>query len=88
MQKSSWPSARPTGAAAIAQHVERCELAERLEVSGRTVRNDIERLRQLDYPVEAVVVLAGITGSGSAPSCRRCCSTTTRQLRWQSVSAR
>jgi predicted DNA-binding transcriptional regulator YafY len=30
------------------------ELAERLRVSGRTVRNDIERLRQLDYPVEAV----------------------------------
>jgi predicted DNA-binding transcriptional regulator YafY len=30
------------------------ELSERLEVSGRTVRNDIERLRELDYPVEAV----------------------------------
>jgi len=30
------------------------ELAERLEVSGQTVRNDIERLRELDYPVEAV----------------------------------
>jgi predicted DNA-binding transcriptional regulator YafY len=30
------------------------ELSERLEVSGRTVRNDVERLRQLDYPVEAV----------------------------------
>jgi predicted DNA-binding transcriptional regulator YafY len=30
------------------------DLAARLEVSGRTVRNDIERLRQLDYPVEAV----------------------------------
>ncbi|HJV12449.1 MAG TPA: WYL domain-containing protein [Propionibacteriaceae bacterium] len=30
------------------------ELAERLKVSRRTVRNDIERLRQLDYPVEAV----------------------------------
>jgi len=30
------------------------DLATRLEVSGRTVRNDIERLRQLDYPVEAV----------------------------------
>jgi predicted DNA-binding transcriptional regulator YafY len=30
------------------------ELAERLEVSQRTVRNDIDRLRQLDYPVEAV----------------------------------
>ncbi len=30
------------------------ELAERLEISGRTVRNDIERLRELDYPVKAV----------------------------------
>lgn len=30
------------------------ELAARLEVSTRTVRHDIERLRQLDYPVEAV----------------------------------
>jgi predicted DNA-binding transcriptional regulator YafY len=29
------------------------ELAERLQVSGRTVRNDIERLRELGYPVEA-----------------------------------
>ena len=30
------------------------EIAARLEVSGRTVRNDIERLRRLDYPVEAI----------------------------------
>ncbi len=29
------------------------ELAERLEVSARTVRNDVERLRTLGYPVEA-----------------------------------
>src|SRR6476661_11134050 len=29
------------------------ELAERLEVSGRTVRADVERLRNLGYPVEA-----------------------------------
>ncbi|MDT7726622.1 MAG: hypothetical protein QOI21_3198 [Actinomycetota bacterium] len=29
------------------------ELAERLGVSGRTVRNDIERLRDLGYPVDA-----------------------------------
>jgi predicted DNA-binding transcriptional regulator YafY len=29
------------------------ELAERLEVSTRTVRNDIERLRSLGYPVHA-----------------------------------
>jgi len=30
------------------------ELARRLEVSGRTVRRDIERLRDIGYPVEAV----------------------------------
>src|SRR5215207_4899337 len=30
------------------------ELAERLDVSPRTVRNDIDRLRRLDYPVDAV----------------------------------
>src|SRR5262245_65624808 len=29
------------------------ELADRLEVSTRTVRNDIERLRDLGYPVHA-----------------------------------
>ena len=35
------------------------ELAERLGVTTRTIRNDIERLRRLDYPVEAV---RGATG--------------------------
>jgi predicted DNA-binding transcriptional regulator YafY len=30
------------------------ELAERLDVSGRTIRNDIDRLRELGYPIEAV----------------------------------
>jgi predicted DNA-binding transcriptional regulator YafY len=29
------------------------QLAERLQVSGRTVRNDIDRLRELGYPVDA-----------------------------------
>ncbi|HEY4701776.1 MAG TPA: helix-turn-helix domain-containing protein, partial [Streptosporangiaceae bacterium] len=29
------------------------ELARRLEVTTRTVRNDVERLRRLGYPVEA-----------------------------------
>ena len=29
------------------------DLAERLQVSGRTVRNDIDRLRELGYPVDA-----------------------------------
>ncbi|HVV12781.1 helix-turn-helix transcriptional regulator [Amycolatopsis sp.] len=35
------------------------ELAERLGVTTRTIRNDIERLRRLDYPVEAA---RGATG--------------------------
>jgi predicted DNA-binding transcriptional regulator YafY len=35
------------------------ELAERLGVSTRTVRNDIERLRELGYPVDAVRGSAG-----------------------------
>jgi predicted DNA-binding transcriptional regulator YafY len=35
------------------------ELARRLEVSGRTVRNDIERLRELGYPVDATPGPAG-----------------------------
>jgi predicted DNA-binding transcriptional regulator YafY len=35
------------------------ELAERLEVSGRTVRRDVERLRALGYPVESLPGPAG-----------------------------
>jgi len=35
------------------------ELAARLEVSGRTVRRDIDRLRQLGYPVESLTGPAG-----------------------------
>src|SRR6266536_2500149 len=35
------------------------ELASRLEVSGRTVRRDIERLRRLGYPVESLTGPAG-----------------------------
>jgi predicted DNA-binding transcriptional regulator YafY len=35
------------------------ELAERLEVSGRTLRRDVERLRELGYPVESVTGPAG-----------------------------
>ena len=35
------------------------ELAQRLKVSERTVRNDIARLRDLDYPVDAVRGTAG-----------------------------
>jgi predicted DNA-binding transcriptional regulator YafY len=35
------------------------ELAERLEVSGRTVRRDVDRLRTLGYPVESLTGPAG-----------------------------
>lgn len=35
------------------------ELAERLEVSARTIRRDVDRLRELGYPVEATM---GVTG--------------------------
>ncbi|MEV0620577.1 YafY family protein [Nonomuraea sp. NPDC050404] len=35
------------------------ELAERLDVSGRTLRRDIDRLRALDYPVESTTGTAG-----------------------------
>ncbi|MDT0330617.1 helix-turn-helix transcriptional regulator [Nocardiopsis lambiniae] len=35
------------------------ELAERLGVSGRTIRNDVERLRELGYPVDATRGSAG-----------------------------
>jgi predicted DNA-binding transcriptional regulator YafY len=35
------------------------ELAGRLEVSGRTIRRDIERLRELGYPVESLTGPAG-----------------------------
>ncbi|MGW0201763.1 helix-turn-helix transcriptional regulator, partial [Nonomuraea sp. NPDC003201] len=35
------------------------ELAERLEVSPRTVRRDIDRLRELGYPVQATMGAAG-----------------------------
>jgi predicted DNA-binding transcriptional regulator YafY len=35
------------------------ELAERLEVSGRTIRRDVEQLRQLGYPVDSRTGAAG-----------------------------
>jgi predicted DNA-binding transcriptional regulator YafY len=35
------------------------ELADRLEVSGRTIRRDVDRLRQLGYPVESLTGPAG-----------------------------
>ena len=44
------------------------ELAERLDVTGRTVRNDVERLRRLGYPVLASPGVGGgyRLGAGAA----------------------
>src|SRR5918992_5112584 len=43
------------------------ELAERLGVSTRTIRRDIERLRDLDYPVHSTRGVAGYRlGAGAA----------------------
>ena len=44
------------------------ELADRLEVSGRTIRRDVERLRELGYPVESLTGPSGgyRLGPGSA----------------------
>ena len=35
------------------------ELARRLDVSGRTIRRDVDRLRELGYPVDALTGPAG-----------------------------
>ena len=53
------------------------ELAERLAVTERTVRNDVARLRDLGYPVEALRGRAGHYRLGAGA--RRCCSTTRRR---------
>jgi predicted DNA-binding transcriptional regulator YafY len=37
------------------------ELAQRLEVTDRTLRRDVERLRSLEYPVEASMGILGMS---------------------------
>ena len=60
------------------------ELAARLEVTERTIRNDIERLRALDYPVHADSAARAATGWATPGGCRPCCSPTARP--WPSPS--
>jgi predicted DNA-binding transcriptional regulator YafY len=49
------------------RHWSGAELAERLDVTARTVRRDVERLRDLGYPVEATQGTAGYRlGAGAA----------------------
>lgn len=50
------------------RHWTAVELAERLEVSERTVRRDVERLRQLGYPVESSRGLEGGYELAAGPS--------------------
>ena len=60
------------------------ELAGRLEVSERTLRRDIERLRDLGYPVDSAAGSRAATSWRPAPRCRRWWSTRTRRSRWSS----
>src|SRR5258707_14829618 len=55
------------------------ELADRLAVTVRTLGRDVQRLRDLDYPVHSVPGVAGVTGLARARRCRLCCLTTTRR---------
>ncbi len=45
----------------------RCELAERLELTPRALRRDIERLRSLGYPVGAASAVAGVISQQALP---------------------
>jgi biotin operon repressor len=55
------------------------ELADRLGVTPRTVRRDVERLHTFGYPVHASQGVGGGTSSARGRTCRRCPSTTRRR---------
>lgn len=57
------------------------ELAHRLGVSLRTLRRDVERLRELGYPVEAQPGVDGGYRLAPGRRCRRSSWTTTRRWR-------
>ena len=64
------------------------DLAAETEVTERTVRRDITRLRELGYPVEATTGRHGGYTLGRAAACRHSCSTTTRRSPWRSAAGR
>ncbi|BAS17324.1 helix-Turn-Helix, type 11 protein [Arthrobacter sp. Hiyo8] len=51
-------------------------LAKRMGVTERTVRRDIDKLRNLGYPIHASPGIAGGYQLGAGPSSRRCSLTT------------
>lgn len=55
------------------------ELAGRLGVTTRTVRRDVDRLRELGYPVHAWKGPVGGYRLGAGASLPRCCWTTRRR---------
>ena len=65
------------------------ELSDRLGVSPRTLRRDVDRLRELGYPVDATPRRRRrLPARRPAPGCRRCCWTTRRRWRSRSGCAR
>ena len=68
------------------RHWNGVELADRLEVSGRTIRRDVERLRDLGYPVDSLPGPPAATRCGPERRCLRCCWTTRRRSRSRSAS--
>lgn len=54
------------------------DLAERLDITPRTVRRDIDRLRDLGYPITTFRGPPADTVSAQAHTCLLCCSTTAK----------
>ncbi|GAB3839632.1 helix-turn-helix transcriptional regulator [Dactylosporangium cerinum] len=67
------------------RHWPGAQLADRLGVSERTLRRDVDRLRELGYPVQASRGTDGGYQLARGPCSRRCCSTTTKPSRWRSA---
>lgn len=59
------------------------ELAARVGLGERTIRNDIARLRDLGYPIEVTTGRGGGYRLGRGGRIRRCSWTTTRPSPWR-----
>jgi predicted DNA-binding transcriptional regulator YafY len=63
------------------------ELAVRLDVSPRTLRRDMDKLRSLGYPVDAVPGTAGGYRLGAGAALPHCCSMMRKPSRSRSACA-